>query len=181
MPKLAAIISAARVLSFIGSSRRYCEKRRKSKKLFLPLSPEFRSAPIAVKSLRFAPRLLRSASALRVTAPGASLRGRLKMNKAKENHLSPSSQAGLLPPSPLGTDREGLPSISSSLSNAPFRTRFHCLCRLHNTRLQPTDVPVCSVPFDRGPGFLLVGERTRICCHTCHLLFLLRPVSQVLL
>jgi transcriptional regulator with GAF, ATPase, and Fis domain len=40
-------------------------------------------------------------------------------------YLSPSSQAGLLPPSPLGTDREGLPSISSSLSNAPFRTRFH--------------------------------------------------------
>jgi hypothetical protein len=39
--------------------------------------------------------------------------------------LSPSSQAGLLPPSPLGTDREGLPSISSSLSNAPFRTWFH--------------------------------------------------------
>src|SRR6266540_3134456 len=117
--------------------------------------------------------------------------------------VSPSSQAGLLPPSPLGTDREGLPSISSSLSNAPFRTRFHyffshsseCqglgaqgvgqealqsfnltpplgLCRLHNTRLQPTNVPVCSVPFDRGPDFLLAGERTRICCHTCHLLFL---------
>jgi hypothetical protein len=39
--------------------------------------------------------------------------------------LSPSRQAGLLPPSPLGTDREGLPSISSSLSNAPLRTRFH--------------------------------------------------------
>jgi hypothetical protein len=42
-----------------------------------------------------------------------------------ETYLSPSSQAGLLPPSPLGTDREGLPSISSSLSNALFRTRFH--------------------------------------------------------
>src|SRR6266542_2973036 len=37
----------------------------------------------------------------------------------------PSSQAGLLPPSPLGTDRESLPSISSSLSNALCRTRFH--------------------------------------------------------
>jgi hypothetical protein len=48
-------------------------------------------------------------------------------------YLSPSSQAGLLPPSPLGTDREGFPSISSSLSNAPFRTRFHCPCRLVRT------------------------------------------------
>jgi len=37
----------------------------------------------------------------------------------------PSSQAGLLPPSPLGTDRESLPSISSSLLNALFKTRFH--------------------------------------------------------
>src|SRR5262249_61984362 len=37
----------------------------------------------------------------------------------------PSSQVGLLPPSPLGTDRESFPSISSSLSNAPLRTRFH--------------------------------------------------------
>jgi len=38
---------------------------------------------------------------------------------------SPSSQAGLLPPSPLGTDRESFPSISSSLINALLRTRFH--------------------------------------------------------
>src|SRR5215470_10205947 len=40
------------------------------------------------------------------------------------------------------------------------------LCRLHNTRLQPTNVPVCSVPFDRGPDFLLAEERASICCHT---------------
>src|SRR5512145_2616754 len=36
-----------------------------------------------------------------------------------------SSQVGLLPPSPLGTDRESFPSISSSLINALLRTRFH--------------------------------------------------------
>src|SRR4030095_3793790 len=100
----------------------------------------------------------------------------MRFHKHRVARLSPSSQAGLLPPSPLGTDREGFPSISSSLSNAPFRTRFHCLCRLHITRLQPTDVQVCSVPFDRGPDFLLAGERTSICCHICHLLFLLRSV-----
>jgi hypothetical protein len=39
--------------------------------------------------------------------------------------LPPSSQVGLLPPSPLGTDRESFPSISSSLPNALLRTRFH--------------------------------------------------------
>ena len=53
--------------------------------MFLPLSPEFRFAPSAVKSLRSAPRLLRCAPALRVTAPTASLRSRLKRKKAKEN------------------------------------------------------------------------------------------------
>jgi hypothetical protein len=52
--------------------------------LFLPLSLECRSAPIAVKSLRSAPRLLHFVSALRVTAPGASLRSWLKKKKAKK-------------------------------------------------------------------------------------------------
>src|SRR5262249_17340479 len=51
-----------------------------------------------------------------VRAPGRSGASRL---------LSPSSQVGLLPPSPLGTDRESFPSISSSLTNALLRTRFH--------------------------------------------------------
>ena len=62
-------------------------KRPRSAFCFLPLSLECRSAPCAVKSLRFAPRLLHFVPALRVTAPGASLRGRLKRKKTTENHL----------------------------------------------------------------------------------------------
>src|SRR5918992_5990870 len=52
-------------------------------------------------------------------------RGPLPARRTVTSPHAPSSQVGLLPPSPLGTDRESFPSISSSLPNALLRTRFH--------------------------------------------------------
>jgi hypothetical protein len=66
------------------------------------------------------------------TAPRKSTPRTLKLGRLRARSFRPflpasSSQVGLLPPSPLGTDRESFPSISSSLINALLRTRFHHL------------------------------------------------------
>ena len=58
----------------------------------------------------------------------AALRVRVAASLAQSRSTrltqSPGSRAGLLPPSPLRTARESFPSSSSSLSNAPCRTRW---------------------------------------------------------
>src|SRR2546430_682693 len=64
---------------------------------------------------------------------------------------TPGSRAGLLPLSPLRTARESFPSSSSSLSNAPCRTRW---CHIQRLAMDlpvavgvQEDTVVCGIPY----------------------------------
>ena len=80
-----------------------------------------------------------------------------------------SGKETALPPSPpLRTVRESFDSYRSSLTNAPCGTRFLLSC-LHNTRLQPTHIPVGSLEVNVMPTFKFAGSCTSRFCF-CHLL-----------
>jgi hypothetical protein len=66
--------------------------------------------------------------------------------------------------------RTVIPAISSSLSNALYRMRLHDfrLCRLDDTRLEPTHVLIDCSPVDGRPVDLFVGDRASLCFHRCH-------------
>src|SRR5262249_14817525 len=89
---------------------------------------------------------------------------------AKDMKNLSGKEAALLSPPPLRTDRASFPAISSSLSNALFGTRLHDLrlCRLDDTRLEPTHVLIDCSPVDGRPVDLFVGDRTSLCFHCCH-------------
>ena len=76
----------------------------------------------------------------------------------------------MLPLPPLRTVLATFTAHGSSLSNAPFGTRFHhFLCRLDNTRLQPTHILINFAPPDAMP-VIYVGNRTGFCLICRHLL-----------
>ena len=69
--------------------------------------------------------------------------------------------------------RTVFPAIRSSLLNALCgRTRFHHgqLCRLHDTRLQPTHNAMGFAPVNGVPVHIRVGNRTSLRFLRCHVL-----------
>jgi len=93
----------------------------------------------------------------------------------------PGSRAALLPPRPLRTVRESLPSHGSSLSNAPHggtRGDEKTSSPLHGTRLQPTYKPIglreaapassclaviCSASCAGSPNSPVMRDQTEVC------------------
>src|SRR5215510_10632650 len=53
------------------------------------------------------------------------------------------------------------------------------LCRLHDTRLEPTHDAVSLLPLNGMPVHGVAGDRTSRCCHCCHLLCLLYRLAKV--
>jgi hypothetical protein len=90
-------------------------------------SSAFGLAEAELLSASFRPNGLPSRCACCVALTPLSKRHFFEVISCAVKGRTSSSQVGLLPPSPLGTDRESFPSISSSLINALLRTRFHHL------------------------------------------------------
>ena len=76
--------------------------------------------------------------------------------------------------SDFGRKRVGQQTLKGSHLSPSAR-----LCRLHDTRLEPTHNGVSFLPVDGMPVHRVAGDRTSRCCHCCHLLCLLSRLAKL--
>src|SRR6266498_1313584 len=74
----------------------------------------------------------------------------------------------------LGSKRVGQQTLKGS-----HLSPSASLCRLHDTRLEPTHNRVGLLPVDGVPVHFVVGDRTSRCCPCCHLLCLLNRFTTL--
>src|SRR6476661_5797526 len=101
-------------------------------------------------------------------------RGALRSTTSMASSITPTGSTIYSSPPPWeGENYEPRnPMESEALKGLHLSPSAH-LCRLHDTRLEPTHNRMGVVPVDGMPVHRVAGDRTSRCCHCCHLLCLL--------